>query len=127
MGDPRFIKLSKYLRHRAVWETTGQNEYGDTSITTSQTVLCYYYQGSVYREFGNQVAGASRAVQNLELEHLALLYSSVTVKINDRLKTITTFDNEALLAEGRVVRVERFHGWDNGRGLMLQQVTLEFN
>jgi hypothetical protein len=127
MGTPRFIQLGKYLTHRAIWESTSNNEYGETQVTTSRTVHCYYFTGHTLRELGNQTQGAARGVQNLVLEHQALLYSSVTVKINDRLKTITTLDSETLVDAATVTRVERFHGWESGRGCMMQQVTLRFD
>lgn len=127
MGTPRFIQLSKYLKHYAVWQSCSTNEFGDTSVTTSETISCLYYTGSNYRSMGNQTSGAARVVQNLELEHLALLYSTPAIQVNDRLTAIVNQDGETLVASARVVRVESYHHWDTGRGLLMKQVTLDFS
>jgi hypothetical protein len=121
MGAPSHIKLSKYLTHTAVWQVTEVGTYGDTYVSTATTVKCLYYTGETLRDL------PGRSVEGIELEHLALLYSTPTIKVGDLLVTIVNQDGETIRDQARITRVEAFHGWSNGRGTILKQVTLEFN
>lgn len=119
MGSPSFISLSNYLKHKAQWqswETLGS--FGETSVTTTQTVNCLYFEG--YVDLGN--AGP---VRSANLMHQALLYSTPTVKIGDKLVAITDQFGNELQASATVVRVEKFT--KPSRGVVLQQVVLEFH
>lgn len=123
MGEPRFIKLSKYLTHTAVWEVTAAGTYGDTYVSTSVTgIACAYFQGLTARE----VMG-SRGIQDLTLEHSLLLYSTPTVKVGDQFAAITDQDGAVMVASARVTQVIPYSAWFLGGGKCAQQVSLEFN
>lgn len=126
MGAPKYIKLSKYLTHSAVWQTTGVGTYGDTIVSTSQTVSCFYFTGSIYREVGRANVGQS-AVENVALEHSLLLYSTPNVKVGDTFVNITDQDGAITVALARAVKVEAYRYYASGMGNVLQQITLEFN
>jgi hypothetical protein len=123
MGSPRRIQLSKYLRHYAQLQTTvnSPNEWGDsTAVATVQTVSCLYYYGSTRRDLNDQLKASN-------LKHSCLLYSSVTVKPGDKLISVTDRAGLTFISAARITQVEPYTYWDDSRGIVLKEVTLEFN
>lgn len=128
MADPRQIRLSKYLAHRAQLAITATGTFGaDTYVSSTYTVSVLYYVGNVERDIGERQGGSTRRVENADLEHYCVLASTPVVKVGDQLLNVVTQDGDTLVTSARITKVEKFAGWQTRHGYMLQQVTVNFN
>lgn len=97
-SDKKILTQLGYLH-----QTTGQDRYGNTSVSTV-SIPCYVYARGDNFEFGGGIKTGPGT-------HFALIPASLTVGTDDTLATVVNSYGDTIITGARVIGVDTYSHW----------------
>lgn len=110
------MDYNKYLKHVGQIKTTASNKYGDTSATTTTTMMCFVYQTTDERTVD---ANARRH----EFQYHILLPRTLQPKVNDQVADVKDKDGSAVFTKGIITTIIAYR--HPRKGIQLVEAVLK--
>lgn len=104
MNPTLLINLDKYVTMTGQLRVMARGEFGDSVVTSVNTVKCLVYQDSEQQDQTNPTITKTN-------RHFGIVKSNVTVKLHDHLSVVVNRFGESILADARIVNITAFGSW----------------